>query len=229
MPSRTFPNRLLLLVLLVTFLSSCSGISEQAPTEPFLLPATSTQIFTITPPDVVTATLPPTATFTPVPPTFTPVPPTVTLPPTATLPPTPTETLSSNTVNLYFIALDDGGEAGEEIGCNDSLVPVLVNIEPTTGVLRAALEKLLSTQTRTYGATGYYHSLYQSNLSIESVSVQNGEAVLRLNGELILGGVCDSPRVQAQLEAIALQFSTVNSVSIFINGETLAEVLSQNR
>jgi hypothetical protein len=59
---------------------------------------------------------------------------------------------------LYFIALDDAGTAGEEIGCNDSLVPVLVNIEPTTGVLRAALEKLLSIRSRTYGTSGYYHS-----------------------------------------------------------------------
>jgi hypothetical protein len=43
-----------------------------------------------------------------------------------------------------------------------------------------------------------------------------------------LGGVCDSPRVQAQLEEIALQFSTVNSVAVFINGEPLDQVLSQN-
>jgi hypothetical protein len=221
MKVRLFPFHLLLLCLVIISLSSCTNTPEQSTTLTFISPASATPIFTLTPPHVVTATLPPTATFTPEPPTSTPV------PPTATLAPTATETLGSYTVYLYLIALDDGGTDGKKIGCNDSLVPVTVNIEPTTAVLRAALEKLLSIKSRTYGSSGLYHSLYLSNLSIESVGVQNGEAVLRLTGELVLSGVCDHPRVKAQLEEIALQFTTVNSVSVFINGEPLDEVLSQ--
>jgi hypothetical protein len=221
MKVRLLRFHLLLLCLLIFTFSGCMNTPEPFTTPTFFSPASATPIFTLTPPRVVTASLPPTATFTPEPPTSTPV------PPTATLAPTATETLSNYTVNLYLIALDDGGKAGTEIGCNDSLVPITVNIEPTTAVLRAALEKLLSIKSRTYGSSGLYNSLYQSNLSIESVGVQNGEAVLRLTGELVLSGVCDNSRVKAQLEEIALQFTTVNSVSVILNGEPLDEVLSQ--
>jgi hypothetical protein len=43
----------------------------------------------------------------------------------------------------------------------------------------------------------------------------------------MLGGVCDSPRVQAQIEQTALQFSTVSEVEVFVNDTPLEEVLSQ--
>ena len=43
----------------------------------------------------------------------------------------------------------------------------------------------------------------------------------------MLGGVCDSPRFEAQIEQTALQFSTVSSVEVFINDIPLQDVLSQ--
>ena len=49
---------------------------------------------------------------------------------------------------------------------------------------------------------------------------------MRLNGTLQLGGVCDNPRVKAQLEQTALQFPTVKSVKYYINDKTLDEALS---
>jgi spore germination protein GerM len=101
-----------------------------------------------------------------------------------------------------------------------------VSITPTEAVLRAALTKLLSIKTRFYGESGLYNSLYQSNLSIESLIIQNGVATIRLSGTISMGGECDTPRFQAQLEQTALQFSTVKQVSIFINGKPLSEVLS---
>jgi len=41
-----------------------------------------------------------------------------------------------------------------------------------------------------------------------------------------MGGECDTPRVQAQLEQTVLQFPTVTDAAIFINGRPLADVLS---
>jgi len=41
-----------------------------------------------------------------------------------------------------------------------------------------------------------------------------------------LGGECDNPRVEAQLTNTVLQFPSVTSADIFINGKTLAETLS---
>lgn len=77
-----------------------------------------------------------------------------------------------------------------------------------------------------YGHSGLYNSLYQSNLSIESLNIINREAVIRLKGNLVLGGVCDNPRAKAQLEESALQFSTVDKASVFINGVLLDQLLS---
>jgi hypothetical protein len=41
-----------------------------------------------------------------------------------------------------------------------------------------------------------------------------------------MGGECDTPRVQAQLEQTVRQFPNVTEVNIFINGKPIADVLS---
>jgi hypothetical protein len=43
---------------------------------------------------------------------------------------------------------------------------------------------------------------------------------------LRLGGVCDNPRLKAQLRRTVLQFPTVHSVTILINGVALRKLLS---
>lgn len=128
--------------------------------------------------------------------------------------------------HMYLIALEDAGQSGAMIGCNDSVIPVVVEIEPTVAPLTAALNRLLSLDDQYYGQSGLYNALYQSDLTLQGAAVQNGEAIIRLTGELQLGGVCDNPRVQAQLEQTALQYNTVDSVTITLNGEPLESVLS---
>lgn len=128
--------------------------------------------------------------------------------------------------NIYLIALEDGGQSGEEVGCGDSVVPVSVNVGRTPAPLRATLERLLTVDETFYGESGLYNALEQSNLQVQGINIRNGIAIIHLSGELIIGGVCDSPRVQAQLEQTALQFSTVNAVEISINGTPLEELLS---
>jgi len=180
--------------------------------------------------------VPPTATLiaaspTPqiLPPTETPTP----IPPTATLPPQPTHTPvppsatpTSLKVQLFLIAVGDNGVSGQLIGCGDSLVPVQVEIPYSQAVLKASLEKLLSLKTQYYGQSGLYNALYQSDLQLESVTLVNGKAVIKLTGTLMLGGECDDPRVVAQLEGTARQFPTVQTVEIYVNGHLLADVLS---
>jgi hypothetical protein len=61
---------------------------------------------------------------------------------------------------------------------------------------------------------------------VEGVTLEDGEAIVKLSGTLMLGGVCDNPRVEAQLEETALQFSTVSRVSVFVNGVPLEGLLS---
>jgi hypothetical protein len=159
--------------------------------------------------------------------TATPIPPTVTLPP----PPIPTTVPPSLTpgpqmVQIFLIAVDDNGQSGQMIGCGDSLVPVQVEIPRSQAVLKASLEKLLSIRTQYYGESGLYNALYQSDLQLESVTLDGGKAVIKLTGILMLGGECDDPRVAAQLDATARQFPTVSEVVIYVNGRLLADVLS---
>jgi hypothetical protein len=138
----------------------------------------------------------------------------------------PTDGATSQTVQIFLIAVDDNGQGGQPVGCGDSVIPVQVEIPATQGVLKAALESLLSLKTQNYGESGLYNALYQSNLQVESVSINNGVATVNLTGTLLMGGECDNPRIQAQLEQTVLQFSTVAEADIFINGQSLADALS---
>lgn len=123
---------------------------------------------------------------------------------------------------IYLVSLNDGGT----LGCGDSLVPVTVEIPATRAVLRASLDNLLSLNSAYYGESGLYNALYQSQLTIDDVRIDDRVATIRLSGQIVLGGVCDTPRVQAQLEQIALQFSTVDEVNVYVNGNPLQDVLN---
>jgi hypothetical protein len=134
---------------------------------------------------------------------------------------------SGQMVKIFVIAVEDNGQTGIPVGCGDSAVPVMVEIPPTQEVLKAALEALFSVKDEYYGQSGLYNALYQSDLQVESVSLDNnGKARVYLTGNLIMGGECDTPRVQAQVEQTVLQFPTVKDVVIFINGKPLSDVFS---
>ncbi len=130
-------------------------------------------------------------------------------------------------VKIYLIAIGDNGVSGKMIGCGDSAVAIQVEVPHTQGVLRAALEKLLSIKDQFYGQSGLYNVLYQSDIKLDSVSIKSGKATIQLSGTLKLGGECDDPRVMAEIKSTALQFSTVSDTAIFLNGVPLEEVLSE--
>jgi hypothetical protein len=203
-----------LIILIALLLSACTPVTAL----PTPVPPTETQIIPSATSIPSTATLEPLPTFTEtaIPPSPTAVPPTE----------TPPASGEQQTVQIYLIAVDDNGKSGKLIGCGDSVIPVQVPIPPTQGVLRAALNALLSNKDQFYGESGLYNALYQSNLQVGGVSVTNGQAIIHLTGTLMMGGECDIPRVEAQLTEIALQFSTVTSVAVYINDIPLKDVLS---
>ena len=86
----------------------------------------------------------------------------------------------------------------------DSAIPVIVNISPTKGVLKAALDNLLSLKNEYYGQSGLYNALYQSDLHVDNLVIEKSEAVINLSGKLLLGGECDNPRVEAQIKETAI-------------------------
>ena len=121
----------------------------------------------------------------------------------------------------------NGGGSGKTIGCGDTLVFVDRDITPTSAPLSAAIREQLSIHDLNYGQSALYNALYQSNLTLASASIVNGHATINLTGNLSTGGVCDIPRVEAQLEETALQFSTVTGVTVYVNNVELHQALSQ--
>ena len=198
------------LIIITMLLAACTPAISPPPTETQIIPSAI--------PVTATATIEPLPASTK---TFAPPSPTLNVPTEPS-----TSSRQQQTVLIFLIAVDDNGQSGKLIGCGDSAIPVQVNIPPTQGVLRAALNALLSIKNQFYGESGLYNALYQSSLQADNVTITNGEAVIHLTGTLMLGGECDTPRVEAQLTETALQFSTVTSVSVFINDVPLKEALS---
>lgn len=133
-------------------------------------------------------------------------------------------------VSVYLIALEDGGEAGQEVGCGDSLVPV---VRPATDpgsdeeAITNALEELFAIKDEKYGESGLYSAWYQSDLSVDSVDVSDdGVATVELSGDVLLGGTCDTPRAKEQILSTVTQFSGVDTVEVNINGKPMDEALS---
>jgi hypothetical protein len=137
----------------------------------------------------------------------------------AMLPPAPGPGLV-DTVQIFLIDLEGG-----TIGCGDAVVPVTRQITPTAAPLRAALNELFSLKSQMYGESGLYNALYQSDLRIDRVAIVNGQAQVSLSGRLLIGGVCDEPRVVAQIESTVRQFLSVTSTMITVNGVPLADAV----
>lgn len=119
--------------------------------------------------------------------------------------------------DIYLIALNSS--TGTPVGCNDSAIPVEVSYDPTIAPLTASLEALFDMDSQMVGQSGLYNALYQSDLSLQRIDIENGVATIEIAGELIVGGACDTPRAIAQIEQTALQFATIDEVIIYIGGE----------
>jgi spore germination protein GerM len=142
---------------------------------------------------------------------------------------TPLEDLFGNagaTAPVYLVAIGDNGASGIEFGCDDSAVMVFLPIDDSNGPIVGALNALFNLGGPDYGESGLYNVFYNSTLSADSVTIEDGLATVQLSGQLSLAGVCDNPRVKAQIEFTVLSFQGVTAVEVFLNGTPLDEVLS---
>ncbi len=129
-------------------------------------------------------------------------------------------------VTIYVVALEDSGISGKKIGCNDSLVPIEVQTESSLEFPWNAVEALLSLSPTALEASGLYTPFQQANLELVKYETDDKTAQVYLEGELMIGGVCDHPRIEEQLYATILQSGQIEEVEIFINGESLQDYLS---
>lgn len=107
--------------------------------------------------------------------------------------------------------------SGKKRGC-DNVVFIEREVSRTPAVLNATLAEMFNYSEDPGFLPGNFVKT-QSGVSFDRAEIENGVAKVYLNGETgPLAGVCDNPRLQIQVEEAALQFSTVNSVEIYLNG-----------
>lgn len=129
---------------------------------------------------------------------------------------------------IYLVALEDDGKSGIKVGCGDSLVAVDVST-PSEVVDASGLTSLLDIKDKTYGQSGLYNALYQSDLTVDSITYNdnNTKIIVALSGNIVSGGTCDGPRIQNQLvETVKAQDSAITTVEITVDGVALDKVLS---
>lgn len=124
------------------------------------------------------------------------------------------------------MAINDQGTSGPMIGCGDSIVATTTGLVIYTDRVEAAISSLLDTKDAHLGQSGLVNSLADSNLSYVSSSVSNGTVTVELTGELRSGGICDNPRIIAQLEYTAMMAADVPQAKILVNGKEIAFRLS---
>lgn len=135
---------------------------------------------------------------------------------------TPTEK-----VRIYLIQRDDGGILGRKTSCNDSAVPVEVNLPRRMPALGGALEALLTLRGDAEDPrSGLYNALHASPLRVANLQRRGGELRVRLEGYLELGEPCDGDRVLNQLTETALQFPDVQAVFFYLGDKPLREALA---
>ncbi|PKL36391.1 hypothetical protein CVV38_00575 [Candidatus Peregrinibacteria bacterium HGW-Peregrinibacteria-1] len=137
---------------------------------------------------------------------------------------TTTDPNTPTTADIYFVELDGGGTNGDLIGCNDSIVPV--SMEVTTTNLQGALTRLFTYNGQYHVPTGYYNTLHNSNLEYSSSTTEDDVTKIYLTGEPVFGGTCDTPRFENQILYTAKQFTGNTAVEIFVNNQPLQEILS---
>ncbi len=149
-------------------------------------------------------------------------------------------------IDLEKYAYDAATQASsthpDKIGCGDALATYMISAGEEAGIdpsdrVNFILPKLLdsalftefknSDQAKKVNPYSVFANAQQSKLSLKSVQVLPEEVVVKLIGSLALGGVCDSPRVYAQLTGTVGQFFPDKIISIFINDIPLEKILSE--
>lgn len=126
---------------------------------------------------------------------------------------------------VYYVAINDGGSRGVRFGCNDSLVPVR-GPASSGDRLTVALGRLLGAGLPVDNDAALYDSLAASSLHFVSGYVSGSTVVVNLGGSLRPGGVCDIPRIEAQLTHTVVAASGASRAEIYVNGMTLEVALS---
>lgn len=135
--------------------------------------------------------------------------------------------MQMQSVSLYGVILNDAGLNGEVLGCGDSLVPVKNYRserfkEVNEGLITETMSELFALTNEDIGGEpvdgALFTAAYQPDLVVEGVEVNGNVANVFLSGNISMGGVCDTPRFEKQLERTATQFKNIEFVRFYLNG-----------
>jgi LysM repeat protein len=129
-------------------------------------------------------------------------------------------------IEMVLILLGDNGENGHPVGCNDSAVTETTD-QPSTGSLagdiRAMLETMLPLDTGNTGPGGY-NALFDQNLFVRDVRIENEMVIIELGGTLQPVGACGDALMEAQLVLTAFHYPQVKSAQITVGGQNLRQI-----
>ncbi|MEK7061661.1 MAG: GerMN domain-containing protein [Patescibacteria group bacterium] len=119
-------------------------------------------------------------------------------------------------VKLYF----NNNSTDSEYACK-KVLPVDRGVSETKAVARAALEELLKGPTRQEILDGFFTSI-NPDVKIQKLTIENTVAKVDFddNLEKNVGGSCRVVAIRNQIIQTLLQFKTIQSVIISINGRT---------
>ena len=157
---------------------------------------------------------------------------------TASAPESPSATASSSPAaaageaTVYWVSLAGSGHQGVEFpGCGDLLVESTVKTQDSgevgsTDRVEAGIEALLRDREYEH-SNGLVNALYQSDLKLEDVSLNDDTVTVELSGQPMSSGSCDDPRIIAQLEYTAATNAGAYTAEVLVDGTPIQEFMSQ--
>lgn len=145
----------------------------------------------------------------------------------AASPPAASPAATTVPLTIYYVAVEDNGVAGEKIGCGDSLVATYTAPVTFTDQVKVSLQTLLADKESTHGQSGLMNALAASSLTFVDSTKTGDTVTVNLTGEVRSAGVCEDPRIQAQLHQTARTAAGTGNSHILIDGRRIEDVMSQ--
>lgn len=150
----------------------------------------------------------------------------------AALAPSSSPAAAAGEATVYWVSLAGSGHQGVEFpGCGDLLVESTVKATGSGEVgtaerVEAGIEALLKDR-RYEHSDGLVNALYQSELSVQDVSITGDTVTVDLTGQPMSSGSCDDPRIIGQLEYTATTNAGTYTAEVLVDGTPIQEFMSQ--